>query len=115
MADVQVKVDLAGVVKKVSPDNVKRGKIAAGNQAMLLMEPYVPMRDGPMRVAAYVDGEGDVIYHKAPYVRPQFYGTNGIVIFRRYTTPGTGKRWDKPLKANVDKLKRVAVKAMGIK
>lgn len=115
MVNVRVSVDLDGVNRKMSSENLKRGKIAAGNQAMLIMEPYVPMRAGAMRASVYVDANGDVVYTRAPYVRPQFYGTNGIVTFRKYKTPGTGKRWDKPLKANVEKLKMVAVKAMGIK
>lgn len=116
MADVRVTVDLAGVEKKVSPQAMKRGKIAAGSEALLIMENYVPLRagGGALRASGHVEGNGDVSYNTV-YARAQFYGTNGIVVFRKYTTAGTGSRWDKPLKANIDRLKRKAIEAMGIR
>lgn len=116
MADVKVTVDLAGVEKKVSPQAIQRGRIAAGRQALLIMEHSVPLRagGGELRASGRVEPNGDVSYNTV-YARAQFYGTNGIVVFRRYTTPATGSRWDKPLKANIEKLKKVAVKGMGIR
>ncbi|QBX13967.1 minor capsid protein [Streptococcus cristatus] len=114
MADVRVVVDLGGVERKVSPENLKRGKLAAASQAKLIMIPYIPMRGGDLRASGRVESNGDVSYNTV-YARAHFYGTNGIVVFRRYTTPGTGKRWDKPLKANVEQLKRVAIRAMGLR
>ncbi|GGE26294.1 minor capsid protein [Streptococcus himalayensis] len=116
MADVRVAVDLAGVEKKVSPQAMQRGKIAAGNEALLIMDSSVPLRagGGALRASGRVEPNGDVSYNTV-YARAQFYGTNGIVVFRKYTTPGTGKRWDKPLKANIEKLKKAAIKGMGIR
>ena len=78
------------------------------------MDPYIPMRSGPLRASGRVESNGDVSYNTV-YARAHFYGSNGIVTFRRYTTAGTGKRWDKPLKANIDKLKQAAVRAMGLR
>lgn len=114
MADVRVVVDLGGVERKFSPETVKRGKLAMASQGMMIMEPYIPFRGGPLRASGRIESNGDISYNTV-YARAHFYGTNGIVVFRRYTTPGTGKRWDKPLKANVDQLKRVAVRAMGLR
>lgn len=114
MADVKVTVNLDGVKRKVSPENLKRGKLAAASQAMLIMDPYIPMRSGPLRASGRVESNGDVSYNTV-YARAHFYGSNGIVTFRRYTTAGTGKRWDKPLKTNIDKLKQAAVRAMGLR
>ncbi len=115
MADVRVTVDLAGVEKKVSPQAMQRGKIAAGNQALLIMDNSVPLRagGGALRASGRVESNGDVSYNTV-YARAQFYGTNGIVTFRKYTTAGTGSRWDKPLKANIEKLKKAAIKGMGL-
>lgn len=115
MADVRVTVDLGGVEKKVSPQAMKRGKLAAGSEALLIMDSSVPLRagGGALRASGRVEPNGDVSYNTV-YARAQFYGTNGIVVFRKYTTAGTGKRWEKPLKANIDRLKRAAIKGMGL-
>ena len=43
MADVRVSIDLAGVEKKVSPQAMQRGKIAAGSEALLIMDSSVPV------------------------------------------------------------------------
>ncbi|ENI8789263.1 minor capsid protein [Listeria monocytogenes] len=114
MADVRVVVDLGGVERKFSPETVKRGKLAMASQGMMIMEPYIPFRGGPLRASGRIESNGDISYNTV-YARAHFHGTNGIVVFRKYTTPGTGKRWDKPLKANVDQLKRVAIRAMGLR
>jgi hypothetical protein len=114
MADVRVVVDLGGVERKFSPETERRGKLAIASQAMLIMDPHIPMRGGALRASGRIESNGDISYNIV-YARAHFYGTNGIVIFRKYTTPGTGKRWDKPLKANVDQLKRVAIRAMGLR
>lgn len=115
MADVRVTVDLGGVERKVSSQAMQRGKLAAGNQALLIMDSSVPLRagGGALRASGRVESNGDVSYNTV-YARAQFYGTNGIVTFRHYTTSGTGSRWDKPLKANIDKIKRAAIKGMGL-
>lgn len=114
MADVKVTVNLDGVERKVSPQNLKRGKIAAGSEALLIMDSYVPLRagGGALRASGRVEPNGDASYNTV-YARAQFYGTNGIVVFRKYTTAGTGGRWDKPLKANIGKLRKAAIKGMG--
>ena len=114
MPDVRVVVDLGGVERKFSPEAEKRGKLAIASQAMLIMDPHIPMRGGALRASGRIESNGDISYNIV-YARAHFYGTNGIVVFRRYRTPGTGKRWDRALKANVEKLKQVAVRAMGLR
>lgn len=116
MADVKVTVDLGRIEKKVSPQTMKRAKIAAGSQALLVMENSVPLRagSGDLRASGRVEPNGDVSYNTV-YARAQFYGTNGIAVFKKYTTPGTGKRWDKTLEKNMDKLKEAAIDEMGIR
>lgn len=61
-------------------------------QAANDMNNYVPMRDGPLRGSMSV-GTNQITWQTV-YARAQFYGTNGYVVFRKYTTAGTGKRWD---------------------
>lgn len=95
-----VKVDLTGIRAKVSPQAIKRGRYALGNQAMADMNSYVPKNSGGgiLRGSAHLNSEASKIIYDTPYAKPQFYGTNGKSIFKKYSTPGTGKRWD--LKAN---------------
>lgn len=116
MADVKIAINLDGVEKKISPQAIKKGKIAVGGQALLIMEHSVPLRagGGELRASGRVEPNGDASYNTV-YARAQFYGTNGIAVFKKYTTPGTGSRWDKPLKANIEKLKKAAIKGMGIR
>lgn len=57
-----------------------------------------PMLTGALRSDGRVEGNqgkygaifGD---ERVPYARAQEFGTNGIVVFRNYTTPGTGSHY----------------------
>lgn len=110
---VDVLVDFSGAERKFTEASVKKGELAMANQAMMDMEQYVPLRDGHLRSGAHAS-PGKVTY-PGPYGRAHFYGTNGIVVFRKYTTPGTGKRWDKRVpKGTVREWGVVAIKAMGL-
>ncbi|RLK63155.1 capsid protein [Atopobacter sp. AH10] len=110
---VNVNVNFSVLDRKFSEASLKKGELAMANQAMMDMEQFVPMRSGRLRSGAHAK-PGEVIY-PGPYGRAHFYGTNGIVVFRKYTTPGTGKRWDKRVpKGTVREWGVVAIKAMGI-
>lgn len=60
------------------------------------MERFVPKLDGHLRASATFDKDG--VTYDTPYARAQFYGSGytkkASFTFRRYTTSGTGKRWD---------------------
>lgn len=112
---VKVDVDLSGATKKVSPASVTRGRIAMASQMMLDMDQYIPMRGGALRASASMSPSGDAIHYNIVYARAHYYGTNGIVTFKRYTTPGTGKDWLTPAKAaNLESWKQKALKGMGL-
>lgn len=93
---ITIKVDLSGANKKVSSANAKKAEYAIANQAMLDMEPFVPLRDGNLRGSGHVSGN-KIIYNTV-YARAQFYGSAynkyRSFTFKKYTTAGTGKRWD---------------------
>lgn len=56
------------------------------------MDKYVPMDKGDLRTNVTVDINS--ITYESPYAHAQYVGyTTGEV--RNYTTPGTGKYWDK--------------------
>lgn len=91
---ISIKVDLQGVKDKFSESAFARGKYEVASQILLDAEEYIPLRGGSLRASGYIEGQGTAVVYNTVYARAQFYGTNGIVTFRNYTTPGTGKRWD---------------------
>lgn len=112
---VKVDVDLSGATRKVSPASVARGRVAMASQMMMDMDRYIPMRGGALRASGSMGGSGETINYNTVYARAHFYGTNGIVTFRKYTTPGTGKDWLTPAKeANLESWKQKALKGMGL-
>lgn len=94
MSQASISVDFTGVRKKLSKANFKRGRYAMANQAWSDMNNYVPMKNGDLRTASSVTSDGSKIQYNQKYARAHFYGGTDKVTFRKYTTPGTGKRWD---------------------
>ena len=84
-----IKVNLDGVRAKVSPQAMKRGRYALANQAMADMNSFVPKKNNILRQSAHIESDGSAILYETKYARRQFY-LNG----KKYTTPGTGPRWD---------------------
>lgn len=91
---VEIKINLDNARKKLSSDAERRGRYALANQAMADMDQFVPMLSTALRNSATIDLDGKAVNWNTPYAKAQFYGTNGIVSFHNYTTPGTGPRWD---------------------
>jgi len=120
MTSIKLKIDLSKAKEKINKTKVKRGQLAIANQALIDMDPYIPLKRGPLRLSGHVTGNGSQIVYNTPYARAQFYGgaynKYRSFSFSEYSTPGTGKRWDlkaKPLHAN--KWAEIGLKAMGIK
>ena len=115
---VTVKVDLRGIEKKVSPTALAKGRFAMANQMMMDMNRFIPRKDGTLRGSGNV--QRDSIVYNTPYARAQFYGSSynkkRSFTFSRYTTPGTGKRWDLRAAALYAKdWGKVGLKGMGVK
>ena len=93
---ISITVDLGRINKKFGPNAKKVAEYAIANQAMLDMERFVPLRDGDLRGSGHVSG--NQIVYNAVYARAQFYGSSynkhRSFKFSKYTTPGTGPRWD---------------------
>lgn len=120
MTSIKLKIDLSKAKGKINKTNIKIGQIAIANQALIDMDPYIPLKNGPLRLSGHVTGNGSQIVYNTPYARAQFYGgaynKHRNFSFNTYSTLGTGKRWDlkaKPLHA--DKWAEIGLKAMGIK
>lgn len=111
--DAEIHVDFSALEGKVSPASFRRGTLAFTNQALLDMNRYVPRLDGDLRASG--SATEDSIKWSTVYARAQFYGSNGIATFKKYTEPGTGKRWDKRVtNKEVEEWGRIGLKAMGI-
>ena len=91
---VTINVDLSGVARKLSQANLQRGKYAMANQMLADMNQFVPKKESSLRTTGHVSADGKQVVWYTPYAKAQFYGTNGRATFRKYSTPGTGPRWD---------------------
>ena len=89
----KVDVDLGGVYDKLSPQMIARGKRVLANQAMADMNQYVPAKSHVLRLTASIGIDGSSIHYNTPYAAKQFYNRH-----QKYTTPGTGPRWDEKAK-----------------
>lgn len=109
------KLDLSPIEKKFSEAGTTKGRIAVANQVLMDSDRFVPRRSGAMRAAARVNNAGRSVNYYMVYARAHFYGTNGIVVFRKYTVGGTGPKWlEKAAAANMSNWENIAVKAMGL-
>lgn len=106
---VTVKVDLRGVQHKISAQNIKRGQYALANQALADMMPFVPKKEGTLRQSGYVTSVNSIVFN-TPYAKRQFY-----LKGRKYSTPGTGPRWDLKAKSMyMPKWRKAFIKGAGI-
>ena len=87
---------------KVQALNLDTAGRAMAESIVAISKITAPMRTGALRSDARVekttqDGQTtfSAVYgdERVPYARAQEFGTNGIVVFRKYTTPGTGKNY----------------------
>lgn len=117
---MKVTYDLSPMEKKFGPGNVRKCRQIVANQIILDSENYVPKSGGDdgglLRASTSIALNGGAVYWNTVYARAQFYGDNGIVTFRKYTTPGTGKKWsEKASKDNMKNWEEVAKKGLGIR
>ncbi|APS41316.1 Phage minor capsid protein [Weissella jogaejeotgali] len=93
MADLAIHLNVGDVDQLLSHANKQKAKLDLTSQMGKDMEKYVPLRKGDLRANLTITP--DRLSYGEVYARAQFYGTNGIVSFHNYTTPGTGPRWDR--------------------
>lgn len=91
---IQINTDFKDIERSFSDRNLKNANRRATGRFLKLAQPYVPLKDGPLRSAGRVVDHETVEWRGLPYGKAQFYGGTGRVKFQNYTTPGTGKRWD---------------------
>nr|DAX30409.1 MAG TPA: Minor capsid protein [Caudoviricetes sp.] len=115
---VSVKVDLKGIEKKVSPQALAKGKLAISSQMLTDMSYFIPRKSGDLSGSGQATKDG--VKYPGPYARAQFYGSSynkvRTFVFKKYTIPGTGKRWDLKAEAlHSSEWGKVGLRAMGVK
>src|SRR5690625_1290661 len=108
--DLNVDVDVSKIPATIH-GRIPKAPYIMANQVHADMNPYVPMLTGDLRNQSTIATDGKSIYYNVPYARYQFY-----IQHSRYTTPGTGPRWDLKAKAiHGASWARVAGRAMNLK
>lgn len=99
---MKIVVDLGKALDKLSENNINRGRIEMAGQMLMDMNQYVPLLDSPLRQSGTVSADGKEISWSIRYAKAQYYGRvgKGGYPVTRYTTPGTGPRWDLKAKSN---------------
>ena len=111
MSGATIKVDFANIYKTTSPEGRLKGQRAMANQMWADMNQYVPMDTGDLRSVSSIALDGSKVIYNQKYAAPQFYGNN----MRKYTTPGTGKRWDLKAKGlHLPAWKKAYIKGAGL-
>lgn len=92
---VKVRRNLKGVKTRVN-QMTKLGQYALANQVHADSNEYAPLRpnSGILRSDSYVTSNNKQIIWNAPYARRQYYAPGGW----KYSTPGTGPKWDQKAK-----------------
>lgn len=88
-ASINVRKNLGGVKVKVA-NMTKQGQYALVNQVHADSNLYAPMLSGDLRNQSTIAIDGKTITWNVPYARRQYYNYGA-----RFTTPGTGPKWDR--------------------
>jgi len=104
---VKIKKDLDGVLVRLDR-MTKLGQYALVNQVHADSNMYAPMLSGDLRNQSTISLDGKSIIWHVPYARRQYYNYGA-----KFTTPGTGPKWDsKALALHRDSWIEIVKKAM---
>lgn len=87
-----VKIDLTRINKGLSEEQISKGREAYARQFIVSANEFVPFKSGALRNSVFVEKSGSrirVVYLR-PYALSVFRGRKR----RKWTTGGTGTRWD---------------------
>lgn len=104
---VKIKKNLKGIKPRVS-QMTQRGQYALANQVHADSNLYAPMKSSDLRNQSTIAIDGKSVIWNVPYARRQYYNQ-----FSKYTTPGTGPKWDqKALSIHRSQWEQIIKKAM---
>lgn len=91
----KIEINLGKAYDKLSVQTMISGRRSLANQAMADMNQFVPYKEGNLRQATSINMDGSAINYHMKYARRHFYAPGDW----KYTTPGTGPRWDEKAKS----------------
>lgn len=112
---IDVETDFRSIERSLSDKNLKHANRRAAGKFLQRSQQYVPLKSGALRSLGRLVDHETIEWRGLPYGKAQFFGTNGIVVFKNYTTPGTGKRWDLVTAGNhMPEVEREYVRGLGL-
>ena len=111
---ITISYDISKLENSVTPAGIKRAGNIVANQVVMDSERYVPQ--GKTRnLVGSGHAEGVAAVWHTVYARAHYFGTNGIVTFRKYSTPGTGTKWvEKASNSNMSKWEETVLKGLNL-
>lgn len=111
---ITISYDISKLENSVTPAGIKRAGTIVANQVVMDSERYVPQ--GKTRnLVGSGHAEGVAAVWHTVYARAHYFGTNGIVTFRKYSTPGTGTKWvEKASNSNMSKWEETVLKGLNL-
>ncbi|MFJ7950338.1 minor capsid protein [Lysinibacillus sp. NPDC096418] len=88
VARIRVSTEINGVRVRAE-ELVRRGQVALVNQVHADANIYAPKLSSDLRNQSIIGTDGKSIIWTSPYARKQYYN-----IGAKFTTPGTGPKWD---------------------
>lgn len=85
---ISITTELGGIQSKVD-SMTKLGQYALANQVLADSNIYAPFKSGDLRNQTSIATDGKSIIWNVPYARRQYYNYGA-----KFTTPGTGPKWD---------------------
>lgn len=111
---ITISYDITKLERSVTYGALKQAEFNVAEQVVLDSERYVPKGETGNLVGTGRAYSGYVTWHTV-YARAQYFGTNGIVEFRKYSVPGTGTKWvEKAAASNMKNWEEVALKGLNL-
>jgi len=83
-----------GGIRSRTEAMTRQGQFALANQVLADSNNYAPFLSGDLRTQSAVAPDGKSVMWNVPYARRQYYN-----IGAKFSTPGTGPKWDQKAKA----------------
>lgn len=111
---IKVSFDISRLENAVTSAGIEQAKLTVANQVLMDSQKYVPKRHGALVGTGRTEGNSAVVWHTV-YARAHYFGTNGIVVFRKYTAAGTGTRWvEKAAASNMKNWEQIVMKGLNL-
>ena len=111
---IKVSFDISRLENAVTSAGIEQAKLTVANQVLMDSQKYVPKRHGTLEGTGRTEGNNAVVWYTV-YARAHYFGTNGIVVFRKYTAAGTGTRWvEKAAASNMKNWEQIVMKGLNL-